>query len=99
MKSIPIWSPHLVDPIRWLRVLLVLALLSASGCVGGAWKSTLEEDSPAAYYRFMREHGDSKFAGEARERLDFHKLYRDPSLAGYTKFRRAYPDSTLLERL
>ena len=99
MKSIRIWSPNLVDPIRLLRSLLVFALLSATGCVGGAWKSALEEDSPAGYYRFMREHGDSKFAGEARERLDFHKLYRDPSLAGYTKFRRAYPDSTLLERL
>jgi len=45
----------------------------------------------------MREHGDSKFAGKARERLEFYQLYRDLSLAGYAKFRRAYSDSTLLE--
>ena len=99
MKSIRTWSPNSIGPVRLLRGGLVLALLFTTGCVGGAWKSALEEDSPAAYYRFMRDHGDSKYADEARERLDFHKLYRDPSLAGYAKFQRTYPDSTLLERL
>lgn len=84
---------------RALRTLSIAALLAATGCVGGAWKQALEEDTSAGYYRFMREHGDSKYADEARERLDFHKLYRDPSLAGYERFRRNYPDSELVERL
>ncbi|MCP4905464.1 MAG: hypothetical protein GY910_10835 [bacterium] len=82
-----------------LRSLLIAALLAATGCVGGAWKKTLEEDTPAAYYRFMREHGDSEFSGEARERLDFHKLHRSPTVTGFEVFRKRYPESDLIEKL
>jgi len=66
---------------------------------GPRWKQAPEEDSPAAYYRFMRDHADSEFASEARERLEFHKLRREPTLAGFDRFRRDYPDSTLTEQL
>ena len=81
------------------RCLLLAALLTATGCVGGAWRQALEEDTPAAYYRFMREHGDSKFADQARERLDFHKLHRNPTLSGFDAFRRQYPNSELIVKL
>lgn len=74
-------------------------LLSLGGCAGKAWQQALEEDTPAAYYRFMREHGDSQYAAAARERLDFHKLYREPTLSGYASFQRRYPNSELLVRL
>jgi hypothetical protein len=74
-------------------------LLSLSGCTGRAWKSALREDTPAAYYRFMRDHRDSKFAEQARERLAFHKLKRSPSLAGYQAFRQQYPGSELIAAL
>ncbi len=79
---------------------LVLALLiGLTGCVGGAWKSALNEDTSAGYYRFMRDHADSKYADEARERLQYHKLKRNPTLAGFAAFRKKYPDSELLEAL
>jgi hypothetical protein len=80
-------------------VLLGLALIALSGCVSSAWNRALEEDTPAAYLRFMRDHGDSKYAESARERLDFHKLKRNPTLAGYEQFRRSYPDSDLFDDL
>jgi hypothetical protein len=81
------------------RGLLMVALLAATGCVGGAWKSAVEEDTPAAYFRFMRDHGDSEYASEARERLDFYKLQRSPTLSGFEAFRKQYPSSELIERL
>lgn len=85
---------------RSLGFAIALAMvLSLGGCVGKAWQQALEEDTPAAYYRFMREHGDSEYADAARERLDFHKLYREPTLSGYESFRRRYPSSELLVRL
>lgn len=82
-----------------LRGVLVLCLMAITGCVSGAWKSTLKQDTPAAYHRFMRDHGDSEYADQARERLDFHKLKRNPNLAGYEAFRKKYPDSPLLIEL
>ncbi len=91
-----------VDPLlrRFVGVALALAMIATlGGCVGKAWRQALEEDTPAAYYRFMREHGDSEYADAARERLDFHKLYREPTLSGYEAFRRRYPNSELLARL
>jgi hypothetical protein len=82
-----------------LRAVLALVLLAATGCVGGAWKQALQEDTPAGYYRFMREYGDSKYAAQARERLDFLKLQRRPSLAGFEEFKKKYPSSTLIDEL
>jgi len=82
-----------------VRSILAVALLVGTGCVGGAWNQALEEDTPAAYHRFMREHADSQFAGEARERLDYHKLLRRPSIAGFETFQKKYPDSEFIEKL
>jgi len=86
------------------RTRLVLAVLlglatAATGCMGGAWKRAKSEDTPAAYYRFLRDHGDSKQAGEARERLEYHKLLANPSLAGFEAYRKKYPSSALLAGL
>jgi hypothetical protein len=83
-----------------LRAALVFALLSVTaGCVGGAWRRALEEDTPAAYHRFMRDHAESKYADDARERLDFHKLKRHPTLAGFETFRKHYAGSPLIVEL
>ncbi|MFK7898292.1 MAG: hypothetical protein AB8G23_20835 [Myxococcota bacterium] len=84
---------------RVVGSLFLSVLLGLTGCVGGAWKTALKEDSPAGYYRFMRDHADSKYAGEARERLDYHKLKRSPTLAGFEAFKKKYPDSDLLSAL
>lgn len=82
-----------------LRAILIASVFVMTGCVGSAWKGALEEDTPAAYYRFMRDHGDSKYADQARERLDFHKLKRHPTLAGFETFRKQFPDSDLIVEL
>ena len=52
-----------------MRGVLALLLLSTFGCAGQAWKQASSQDTPSAYYRFMRDHGDSKYADAARERL------------------------------
>jgi hypothetical protein len=82
-----------------LRAGLALLLLSAFGCAGQAWRSAVAEDTPAAYYRFMREYDDSKYSAQAVERLEFHKLKRNPTLKGFEGFRERYPDSDLIAEL
>ena len=84
---------------RRLRTVLVLLCTVATGCVGGAWKRAVEEDTPAAYYRFLRDHDDSKHAAEARERLEYHKLLANPSLDGFENYRKKHPSSPLLAGL
>lgn len=78
---------------------LVLAAAFASGCAGGAWRRTVAEDTPAAYYRYLREHPGSKYADDARERLEYHKVLAKPSIAGYEAFRKKHPRSHLLVNL
>lgn len=85
---------------RRLRFVLLFAAGSAlAGCVGGAWNRTVEEDTPAAYYQFLRDHAESSYAAEARERLEYHKLLANPSLAGFEAFRKRHPQSMLLAEL
>jgi hypothetical protein len=79
--------------------LLVVAAMALAGCVGGAWNRAVDEDTPAAYYRFLRDHAESKHAAEARERLEYHKLLANPSLAGFEAFRKRHPQSFLLVNL
>jgi len=85
--------------IPGLRIVLVVALIFASGCAGRAWRQAVAKDTPAAYYRFIRDYGDSRHLDAARERLDFHKLKRNPTLADFELFRKQYPSSRLLESL
>ena len=85
--------------IRVLGSFGLVLLMGLTGCVNGAWKSALKEDSTAGYYRFIRDHEDSKYADEARERLEFHKLKRSPSMEGFAAFRKKYPNSELLSEL
>jgi hypothetical protein len=78
---------------------LLFVSLVLGGCVGIDWRRALETDTPAAYYRFLRDHPDSKFADRAQERLDFHQLQRRPSLSGFDAFRSRYPESELIAAL
>ena len=85
---------------RSLRVLSLILVCSAlAGCAGSAWNRAVGEDTPAAYYRFLREHGESKYASRARERLEYHKLLANPSLAAFESFRKRHPESALLATL
>lgn len=84
--------------MRHLSLILALAML-ASGCAGRAWRSTLSEDTPAAYHRYLREHPDSKYADQARARLAFVRVRSKPSPQAFEKFRKDFPDSALVEEL
>ncbi len=78
---------------------LAVSLSMLTGCVGGAWNRAIEEDTPAAYYRFLRDHADSKHAADARERLEYHRLLANPSIVGFEAYRKRYPGSALLADL
>ncbi len=83
--------------------LLILAsaglVLATLGCAGSAWDKAVKTDTPAAYYRFMRDHPGSDKQAAAQERLDFHKLKRNLSLAGFDAFLEKYPDTVLLDEV
>ena len=91
-------GPH-ASGRRSLGFVLLVSLPILAGCVGGAWNRAVDEDTPAAYYRFLRDHADSKHSAEARERLEYHRLLASPSLAGFEAYRKRYPGSALLANL
>ncbi|MCZ6783340.1 MAG: hypothetical protein O7G30_08525 [Proteobacteria bacterium] len=78
---------------------LALLPLVVAGCMSGAWKQALRDDTPAAYYRFLRDHPDSKYAQNAKTRLEYHKIKRRPTLQAFAKFSEQFPDSELLAEL
>ncbi|MFQ5418255.1 MAG: hypothetical protein ACE5FL_14615 [Myxococcota bacterium] len=77
----------------------ILLTLACSTTTGGGWKQALEQDTPGAYHRYLREHPDSPQADEARERLAFAMLRKRPTAEGYEKFREKYPNSGLLAEI
>lgn len=84
---------------RFAGIALATLALVAMGCAGGAWKRALKDDTPAAYYRFLRDHPDTEYKGEAEARLAFHKVKRRPTLAGFEKFNQDYPNHPLVVEL
>ncbi len=82
----------------FLPLLLAVSLLPLA-CAGTAWRQALREDSPASYHRFLRDHPNSRYAENARARIDFHKVKRSPSLAAFADFAERYPNSPLLDEL
>ncbi len=84
---------------RWAVLMAFAFALASLGCAGGAWESALREDTPAAYYRYMRDHPDGDHAAAAQERIDFHKVKRNLTLVNYRWFEAKYPHSVLLDDL
>jgi hypothetical protein len=85
-------------PNRLAAALLALALC-LTACAERAWRTARAEDSAADYNRFLREHGDSKHAEEARERLAMARVRGKPSLESYEAFLEEFPESELLAEL
>jgi hypothetical protein len=85
-----------------LRSTLALALALAS-CAGQSWDQVREQDTPAAYRRFLAEHPRSPHAADAQERIAVLQLERDPTPEALERFQREHPDSgataQLTERL
>lgn len=74
-------------------------VLATSGCGARAWQQAMSLDEPAGYHRFLREHGSSGYAEEARRRLEFSRLRAQPSYEGFLTFRARYPDDPLVAEL
>ncbi len=102
-RSAPAAAPRASGPLagRAIPILILLCAFAmlATGCAGRAWKAALEEDTPASYYRFMRDHPDSPQVAAAQEHLDFHKLKRDLTLQAFAEFNEKYPESELSDEL
>ncbi len=80
-----------------LVVFLVCLVLPA--CVGRHWQRARNEDTVAAYHRFLRDHGDSRYGALARERLAFARVRNKPSAEAFERFREQFPDSELVSEL
>jgi hypothetical protein len=83
------------NPFSVIGFVFVLLSALALGCASDPWSDVVSQDSPSAYRTFLLEHPDSKHADEARTRIAFHKLMREPSLQGYVEFRQDFPESEL----
>jgi hypothetical protein len=78
--------------------LLILALV-LPGCAGPAYRRAQREDSVASYHRFLKEHGDSSYAAEARARMASARVRKRPSRAGYDAFVEEFGDSEIAAEL
>ncbi|MEE8580605.1 MAG: hypothetical protein V3T33_03355 [Myxococcota bacterium] len=79
---------------------LCLLAVTQLGCAIGAWRQARKQDSPAAYHRFLRDHPRSwLFSERARAQIDYKKLQRHPSVAGFTRFRERFPKSKLIPEM
>ena len=82
------------------RLLVVLtSLLAGLACAGTAWERARDEDTLAAYHRFLTDYQDSDHAAEARARQALVRLRSRPSAEGWDAFRAEFPDEALLAEL
>jgi hypothetical protein len=85
---------------RWSVVFVVLfSTTGLLGCADRAWEAALRADEPSGYYRYMRDHAGSNHVADAQERLDFHKVKRNPSLQSFAEFVAKHPNSPLTDQL
>jgi len=89
--------------VRSIRrpAIIVIAVTLAFGCASSSrnWQRALKQDSPGGYHRFLRDNPRSPHADEAKQRLAFSRLRKNPTAEGYAEFRENYPDSPLDEQL
>jgi hypothetical protein len=83
---------------RNILIALVLGIM-LSGSAGGSWRRARNEDTIAAYHRFLREYPQSRYSDRARARLDLARVKKHPTPAGIDAFRAKYSDPELLEEL
>ena len=76
-----------------------LGLILTSCATERAWRDAQQEDTGAAYARFLHDHPESDHRSAAQEGLDYHKLRGQPSRAGYEAFQSDYPESRRLQAL
>ena len=79
--------------------LVVLLAPIALSCAGRSFDAARAEDTAAAYHRYLREHPDSRYAEQARQRLEFVRIRSKPSVETYEAFAKRWPQSPLLAEL
>lgn len=84
---------------RLTAILAVAAILASLGCAGRAWRHALDEDTAAAYHRYLRDHPDSSRADEARARLAFVRVRSKPSVEAFERFEAEHSGSPLVDAL
>ena len=80
-------------------LVLGLCLVLVAGCAGRAWRQARDQDSFAAYHRFLDEYPDSEWSAEARARLDMSRIRKRPTREAYQKFLAEHPDPALQAEL
>jgi len=84
-----------------VRLGAVLALAGALplACASDSWDRAMDEDRPEVFYQFIRDNPDSPRVEEARERLAFFELRRNPTLANFNDFVDRHPDSPFADEI
>jgi hypothetical protein len=84
-----------------LRAAIVSLLLVGFGlgCASAAWERARDEDTAAAYHRYLSEYADSAYARDARARLALVRLRSKPTAEAWDAFRSEFPDDDLLAEL
>jgi hypothetical protein len=75
------------------------ALLILAGCANSSWEGAREKNTVGAYHQFLRDHPDSRYSAEARERLAFLRVKTLPTLEAFEEFQSVYPGSPLTAEL
>lgn len=84
--------------MRWLALVVFVAPI-ALACAGRGFEAARAQDTAAAYHRYLREHPNSRYAEEARQRLEFVRIRGKPSEEAYEAFAKRWPQSPLLAEL
>ena len=79
--------------------LMTLAVALVTGCADSSWDGARRKDTVGAYHQFLRDHPNSSYATQARERLGFMRVKNLPTLEGFEEFESVYPQSPLTSEL
>jgi hypothetical protein len=79
--------------------LVALTLPFGSGCMETSWAAARRSDTVAAYNQFIRDHPESRFVDDAKERMDYLRVKTFQTVEVYEEFARRHPKSELLPEL
>lgn len=79
--------------------LVLLTLPFGSGCMETSWAAARRTDTVASYNQFIRDHPESRFVGDAQERMDYLRVKTFQTIEVYEEFERRHPKSELLAEL
>jgi len=84
---------------RWMQVAVLLVGGLLVGCVESTWEATRRLDTVAGYNQFIRDHPDSGYVGDARERMAFLRVKTYNTVETFEDFRKRYPKSRYMPEL